>query len=273
VGTARRCECREPDCGDLRRDHYNNAGRRQWKERDPSRLRAATSSNGAQSVISLGEIDPSFGGTAVAPAFVAFETSANQLLATPELVVPGMPARNLSSLASLQLAAVPALPTGPGGVSTSVALTGAVVNPGTYTAADLQTKFTADQKTVSGHTYTGVPLFTFINPKGSSLNKIGVTEATDGYEVVLALAELDPALGGNPDDLLPYADTGTDFPGDGIARTILPNDNKHGRWESNLTAIDVYAVPESATLPLFLSALTCFAFLKRRDHRNGLARD
>jgi hypothetical protein len=28
-----------------------------------------------------------------------------------------------------------------------------------------------------------------------------------GYEVVLSLAELDPALGGNPGDLLPYADT------------------------------------------------------------------
>jgi hypothetical protein len=27
--------------------------------------------------------------------------------------------------------------------------------------------------------------------------------------------ELDPSLGGNPADLLPYADTGTDFPVDG----------------------------------------------------------
>jgi hypothetical protein len=89
---------------------------------------------------------------------------------------------------------------------------------------------------------------------------------------VLALAEIDPSIGGNPDDLLPYADTGTDFPADGVARTILPTDNKHGRWESNLNGIDVYAVQEPATLPLFLSALTCLAIFKRRRNR-GLARD
>jgi hypothetical protein len=118
----------------------------------------ATATSGMQSVISLGEIDPSFGGTAAIPAFVAYQTSANTLLAAPELVVPGMSARNLSNLASLQLLAAPALPTGPGGVSTGVTLTGAVNQPGTYTQADLQTKFTPVQKTVGSDTNTGVPL-------------------------------------------------------------------------------------------------------------------
>jgi hypothetical protein len=74
--------------------------------------------------------------------------------------------------------------------------------------------------------------------------------------VVLSLAELDPSLGGNPANLLPYADTGTDFPGDGVARTIYPLDNKHGRWESNLDAVEVLtAVPEPGSLALFGGAL------------------
>ena len=132
--------------------------------------------------------------------------------------------------------------------------------PGGWGASSL----TPVTKTISGDTYTGVPLFTFIGAQGSSTDKIVITTGTDGYEVVLSLAELDPSLGGNPDDLLPYADTGTDFPLDGVARTILPLDNKHGRWESNLDSVEVDAVPEPASLALFASALTCLALVTRR---------
>jgi hypothetical protein len=231
----------------------------------------ATSSSGAKSVFSLGEIDPAFGGTAPIPAFIAFKTASNTLLAAPQLVVPGVSGRSLSNVTSLQLLAAPALAAGPGGISTSVKLTGSVTNPGTYTQSDLKTKFTPATKTISGDTYTGVPLWTFLGAQGSSTDKIVVTMATDGYEVVLALAELDPALGGNPDDLLPYADTGTDFPADGVARTILPLDNKHGRWESNLDAVDVEAVPEPGSLALFASALASLALVTRR--RGGIMRD
>jgi len=107
-----------------------------------------------------------------------------------------------------------------------------------------------------------VPLWTFLNPKGSATSQIVVTQGSDGYEVVLSLAEIDPALGGNPGDLLPYADTGTDFPTDGVARTIFPSDNRHGRWESNLRLIDVLAVPEPGSLALLGFAVPLMAAVR-----------
>ena len=110
-----------------------------------------------------------------------------------------------------------------------------------------------------------MPLWTFLNPNNSNItSQYVVTAGTDGYEVVLSLAELDPSLGGNPANLLPYADTGTDFPLDGVARTILPSDNKHGRWVSNLDSIEVAAVPEPGSGMLLVSSLVAMAVIRRR---------
>jgi hypothetical protein len=224
---------------------------------------------GQNSVVSLGEIDPSFGGTAAEPAFVAFERTGGGLLATPELIVPGGAGRDIGTLTSLRLLAAPAAPNGPGGGSSAVQLTGNVRHPGSYTKAALQGGFTPITEVISGDTYTGVPLWTFLNAAGSATDEFVVTQGTEGYEVVLSLAELDPALGGNPNDLLPYADTGTDFPGDGVARTIFPTDNKHGRWESNLDFVDVSSVPEPGSVTLFGLALAAVAAVRFR-HSAGI---
>jgi len=102
-----------------------------------------------------------------------------------------------------------------------------VTNPGQYTLANLQNNFAPVQETVGTDVYTGIPLFTFINPNAPNItNQIVVTTGTAGYLVVLSLAELDPAFGGNPQNLLPYADTGSDFPGAGVARTVLREINR-----------------------------------------------
>ncbi len=234
----------------------------------------ATSAGGQQSVVSLGEIDPNFGGTAATPAFIAFQNTGSTLLTAPDLIVPGAPGRDHTNVTNLQLLSVPALPAipiSPGGQSASVTLSGRVTNPNVYTAAGLQNDFTPVTESVSGDSYTGVPLWTFLNPSDSNItNQIVVTQATDGYEVVLSLAELDPALGGNSNDLLPYADTNGNFPADGVARTIFPTDNAHGRWESNLDAIVVETVPEPGPFSLLLLATIATGAVRWRWSRRAV---
>jgi hypothetical protein len=233
----------------------------------------ATGLGGKQSVISLGEIDPRFGGTAAVPAFVAFQSTGSGLLASPELIAPGAAGaanRDLLGLTSLQLLSVAALPNGPEVASTVVQLSGAVTKPGSYDLNALTTEFTATSETVGSDTYTGVPLYTFLDPTSSnSANQIVVVQATDGYEVVLSLAELDPAFGGSLNDLLPYADTSGNFPGDGVARTIFPTDNAQGRWVSNVNSVDVSAVPEPASLALLTVALIATATVRNRALRRS----
>jgi len=228
---------------------------------------------GAQSVVSLGQIDPSFGGTGSPTAFVAFQTTGGPLLAQPTLVVPGQPGSTVSNLTTLQLLSAPAISGTGGGPSANLILSGNATNPGIYDLSALKNLFTPTNETVSGDTYTGVRLSTFLNPISSDPDQIVVARATDGYSVVYSLAE----ILADPGALLPYADTGTDFPGAGIARTIFPLDNKHGRWESNLVSLDietVTAVPGpivGAGLPGLILACAGMLGWWRRKRRSAAA--
>ena len=165
-----------------------------------------------------------------------FRQQAAPYLVRPCSLFPARPGARCQVVTNLQLLSVPALPTGPGGVSTSLAVSGLTSNSGVYTLAALQSTFAPVQQTVNGNTYTGIPLVTLLNLNSLNINsQIVVGKATDGYEVVYSAAE----LADNANNILPYADTGGNFPADGLARTILPGDNKQGRWISNLSSLEV----------------------------------
>jgi hypothetical protein len=229
---------------------------------------------GISSVFSMGEIDPGFGGTNAAP-YIAVNGSSYSLI-DPNLGAAG---RDVSNLTSLQILAVPALPNAKTAMSTAVQLSGLTNSPGTYNLSGLQAlpSATATElfKTPPNDVYTGVPLWTFLNPSSLSnvIDEIVITQATDGYEVVLSLAELDPSLGGNPNNLLAYADTATAFPSDGVARILLPGDGtNHGRFNSNVDAIEVAnATPLPPTWTMMLIGLAGLGFVAYRRQKQTSA--
>jgi hypothetical protein len=233
----------------------------------------ATGSTGTQSVFSLGELNPSFGGTNAAPLVSINGGSLS-------LIDPNANAsfRNVSSLTSLQILSAPAASTGPGGPTTSLALSGQVSNPGNYGLSDLQalpSYVTTTTYLSAGNpvtkTFTGASLWTFLNPSDLSdlTTQIVTVKASDGYEVVYSLAELDPVLGVNP--LLAYGDTSGGFPNDGFARTAFPGDKNGGRYVSNLDSIFVSsAVPEPSTWAMMILGFVGVGFMAYRRGKRGL---
>ena len=196
---------------------------------------------GTESVFSLGELNPSFGGTNSAPYISV--TGGNYRLVDPNAGAAG---RDVSNLTQLVIGWVPAA-SGPGGQSTVVNLSGLTNSPGSYNLSALQA-LPAVQTTPTGGstTYTGVPLYTFVNTSqpSSITDQVVAVTGTDGYTVAFSLAELDPSVGGSLNNILTYESTGTDFPADGIARIVTPDDNKHGRWVSNVDSVVVeFATP------------------------------
>lgn len=217
----------------------------------------ATSVTGAQAIISLGEIDPFFGGTGSVPDFISFSAADGK----PQLIFPatGASGRNVMDLASLQVLAAPALVSGAGGPSSSFVLSGPSAQAGIYTLSTLQS-IPAITETVSGDTYTGVSLWNLLGANTNISISYVLASGTDGYEVLYSLAELNPAYGA-PQDLVPYADNQGQFPANGFARLIIPGDNHQGRWVSNLNGLEVVTLsPEPVmTIPIFAS-LRCYVF-------------
>ena len=145
-------------------------------------------------------------------------------------------------------------------LSTEFSVTGGVNTPKVYDLAALQARPAITQtvnflagSTPQTHTYTGASLWGILdgagivlNPdptvKNDVLNKYVLATATDGYQTVFSLGELNPNFGNRP-DLVAYAETVNGSSGgigaDGFARVTAPGDVKGGRYLSNLINLDV----------------------------------
>jgi hypothetical protein len=240
---------------------------------------SATGADGSRSLISLGEINPSFGGTG-SPYVVAYEKN-GVVLDTPELIVPrdstGM--RNVIDLTGIDVASAPRPPVGAGGPSTAFTVSGPSGTVATVGLADLMDgpSRTEDVSFVSGsnppqpHSYTGVPLWSLLSDLGltsDAMNAVLLATGSDGFQVLFTLAELSPLLGApafpDPEYLVAYADFGELLTTSGFARLAIPGDFRGGRYVSNLVSLEVVDVPEPAAVTLLLVALAGLAIVRRR---------
>jgi DMSO/TMAO reductase YedYZ molybdopterin-dependent catalytic subunit len=253
----------------------------------------AVGSDGYQAVVSLGEIDPSFGNR---PDLVAYADTAHPgqlsgggLDGFARLVLPGDSAggRYVSNIVQLYAGTAPAVPGTPGaGISSQFTLSGEVQHPGTYTLSSLEALGATDGTTIMAtyyqgstkvtDTYTGITLWNLLtaagivtNPaiKNDILRDYVLVTGSDGYEAVFSMGEIDPAFG-NQQDLVAYADTAGQLGGgsDGFARIVVPGDFLGGRYVSNITSIEVLnaSVPEPASLSLVLLPLLGMAAVRAR---------
>ncbi len=139
-------------------------------------------------------------------------------------------------------------------------LDGQVLNPLTLSAEQLRTDFTphtlevtylSGEDTISA-TYTGVLLWDLLsaaqpnynaNVRNDRLSMLLVVTGSDGYQAVVALAEIDPEFGDKP-VLLAYDENGTPISDDlGGLRLVVPGDERGGRYVRGVANISLRDAP------------------------------
>jgi DMSO/TMAO reductase YedYZ molybdopterin-dependent catalytic subunit len=217
----------------------------------------ATGSDNYRSLFAMGEVSPDFGNRGNEVVYAETLNGASAALTSTDgplrITAPGdiKGGRYVSNLAKLEVhTAVSAVTASGGGTSTQFQLSGAVTNPATFNLASLQA-LPAVTRTVGTSTYTGVSLWDLLNAAGIQVNSgvkndlLGfylIATGTDGYRVILSLAELSPDFGNQP-DIVAYAQDGAPLTTTGFARLVIPNDGKAGRYVSNLIALEVISAP------------------------------
>lgn len=139
-------------------------------------------------------------------------------------------------------------------VSAQVVLevTGEVTTPLQLQASDLKalphTEVKAVDKDQKEHHYSGIPLIELLKKagvtiggqlRGENLVKYALVRATDGYEVLFALPELDPEFSTRTIVLADAVD-GTALPtGVGPYRIVVPGEKKPARWIREVREIEI----------------------------------
>lgn len=137
-------------------------------------------------------------------------------------------------------------------IAQTVTISGEVTKPLTLQSADLKAlphiEMTVADRDGKEHRYAGVPLITLLSQagtstgaalKGKNLTKYVVVKATDGYEVVFALAELDPAFATRTILLADSVDGAPLADGVGPYRVVVPGEKKPARWIRQVMALEV----------------------------------
>ena len=74
--------------------------------------------------------------------------------------------------------------------------------------------------------------------RGRAMARFVRVTASDGYQVIFSIAELDPAFG-NVQVIVADSKDGQPLDKDGPYRLIVPNDKRPARWERNVRSIEL----------------------------------
>lgn len=135
---------------------------------------------------------------------------------------------------------------------TVLTISGEVAKPLTLQASDLaalpRTEVTGADHDGKEHRYSGISLGELLKLagatlgselRGKNLTNYVLVQATDGYEVVFALPEIDPAFATRTILLADRVD-GAPLPaGVGPYRIVVPGEKRAARWVREVKAIDV----------------------------------
>ncbi|MFN8354380.1 MAG: molybdopterin-dependent oxidoreductase [Spirosomataceae bacterium] len=137
-------------------------------------------------------------------------------------------------------------------IAQSIKVKGEVITPLTLTKEDLQKlpqlEITAKDNKGNSRLFAGVAVADVLKQagvtlggqlRGENLVKYVIAKASDGYEVLFALPELDPEFTDQV-VLLAYLSDGKPLPaGEGNFRLVVPKDKKHARWIRELDTLEV----------------------------------
>jgi DMSO/TMAO reductase YedYZ molybdopterin-dependent catalytic subunit len=218
----------------------------------------AVGADGYSVVFSIGELHPEFGDQKNLVAYAESMQGQGAPLAAGtgplRLTAPGdtKGGRYVAQLVRLELRASP--PPGPGtpaagagGVAPSVTVSGQVRTSRSFDLDSLRA-LPAAQVQVGPNTYRGADLWQLLSnlglrvPEGArnpTIAMYAVATGSDGYRVLVSLAEIDPAFG-HRRALVAYERNGEPLERNGVARLVLEGDAKQGRSVSNLQSIEVF---------------------------------
>jgi DMSO/TMAO reductase YedYZ molybdopterin-dependent catalytic subunit len=151
-----------------------------------------------------------------------------------------------------------------------VVVAGDISKPERYTLEELQklpaTKVTARERDGATPEYTGVLVAELLRRAGAPMGEqlrgrkalatAVVVPATDGYQSVFSIAELDPDMASHP-ALLAWSRNGEPLPATlGPLRLVVPDDKKQARWVRKVTAIEVVSMNRPAITNAVAASLT-----------------